>query len=209
MATDTAVGGVTGAAQGAAAGAAFGPIGIVAGAIIGGALGALGGDRRRKAKRYAAKAAEVRRKQQTMKLAIERRDVVRQFRLARAQAVAAGASEGDVGSSAIQGASSSLTSQTKGSLSYFDTQVALDNQYQAYAKKAGKAAGQAEDLSALVGVLGEATTAGVNAYGLYSLRNAGSAGYSTLAGNPKSTQTGSNFKTYPYVNYGDSVTLGP
>lgn len=155
-----------GAAQGAAAGAAFGPWGAVIGAVVGGALGYFSGGKKAEAKKYASKAQDVRRRQQSLRLAVERRDIIRNQRMARANAVAAGASEGGVQSSAVSGAISGIDAQGKSAASYFDAQVDLDAAFQMYAKKAGKKAGQAAELDTLLGSAGSLATVGGDLYGL-------------------------------------------
>lgn len=168
-----------GAAQGAAAGAAFGPWGAVIGAVVGGAIGYFSGGKKAEAKKYAAKAADVRRRQQSMKLAIDRRDTVRAQRIARANAVAAGTSEGGVQSSSVMGAIGSVGAQGKSALSYFDAQVDLDAAFQMYAKKAGKKAGEAASMDSLLGSLGSLATVGGDVYGL-----------SKSSGSPQTSQAG-------------------
>lgn len=114
----------------------------------------------KKARKYADRASAVERQQAQMAVGIQRRDMVRQARIARAQTVAASAAEsGGLQSSAPQGAISSMGSQLTSNLSYFDYQVGLSNQAQAYKKKAGKYARQAEDISALDKLLDSATLA--------------------------------------------------
>jgi hypothetical protein len=155
-----------GFAQGAAAGAAFGPWGALIGGVIGGAIGYISGGKKAEAKKFAAKAQEVRRRQQSLKLAIDRRDLIRSQRIARANAVAAGASEEGVQSSAVGGAVASIDAQGKSAASYFDAQVDLDAAFQMYAKKAGKKAGQAAEMDSLLGSLGSLATVGGDLYGL-------------------------------------------
>lgn len=161
----------TGAAAGAAQGAAIGTSilpgwGTAIGAVIGGAIGYFSGGKKAEAKKFAAKAQGVRRQQQALQLAIQRRDLVRQQRIARAQAVAAGASESGVQSSAVMGAIGSIDAQGKSSASYFDAQVDLDAAFQMYAKKAGKKAGQAAEMDTLLGSLGSLAAVGGDLYGL-------------------------------------------
>lgn len=167
MASDTEASAFGGAAQGAATGAQVGgPWGAVIGAVIGGALGWASGKKRKKAKKFAALAEAQRRKQQQMQLAVQRRDIFRQQRLARANAIAAGASDEGVTSSSVLGATASIDAQSRSAVSYFDTQVNLDNAYQMYAKKAGRAQGQADSLMSILGSAGNLATAGADIYGL-------------------------------------------
>lgn len=114
----------------------------------------------KKARKFADKASEVERQQAQLAVGVQRRDMVRQARIARAQAVAASAAEsGGLQSSAPQGAISSMGTQLTSNLSYFDYQVGLGNQAQIFRKKAGKYARQAEDISALDKLLDSATQA--------------------------------------------------
>ena len=146
MAAEESSGALSGAASGAATGAMVaGPIGAVVGGIIGGIAGLFGGKKAKKARKYAEKAAKIERQQAQMQAGIQRRDMIRQARIARAQSVAAAASEsGGLSSSAPMGAVSSLGSQLTSNLSYFDWQVGLGNEAQTYRSKAGKYARQAQ-----------------------------------------------------------------
>lgn len=167
MADEETTGAVAGAAQGASAGSVFGPVGALVGGVIGGAIGYFSGQEAKLAKKYGRLAQATRRRQQQMTAAVQRRDVIRQARFARAQAVAAGASEGNVTSSAVSGATSSITAQTESSLNFFDRQVGLDNVFQTYAAKAGKHAGKAAELNSLLGAAEGLTTVGANIYGSF------------------------------------------
>jgi hypothetical protein len=114
----------------------------------------------KKARKYADKASEVERQQAQMAAGIQRREMVRQARIARAQSVAAAAAEsGGLQSSAPMGAVSSMGSQLTSNLAYFDWQVGLGNQAQIYKKKAGKYARQSADIAALDKLLDSATMA--------------------------------------------------
>lgn len=124
-----------GAAQGAAAGAAFG----VPGAVIGGVIGAIGGLFGAKANKSRRKARKEQRRMTEREQAVQRRDIIRQFRFARAQALAAGSSEdGGLQSSGVQGALGSVTSQGVFNLGFFDAQVASQNRINDLLKTAGK-----------------------------------------------------------------------
>lgn len=129
----------------------------MSGSVIGTAINVIGGifsfGARKKAKKYANRAAAVERQQAQLEAAVQRRDLVRQSRIARAQAVAASASEsGGLQSSAPQGAIGSVGSQTISNLSYFDRQVGMGNEAQAYRQKAGKYASRAENISTITGL---------------------------------------------------------
>lgn len=141
---------VSGAAQGAVTGMMVGgPVG----AVIGGILGLFGGKKAKKARKYAEKAAAVERQQAQMAAGVQRRDMIRQARIARAQAVAAAASEsGGLQSSSPMGAVSSMGTQLTSNLGYFDWQVGLGNQAQTYKQKSGKYARQASTFNSLIQV---------------------------------------------------------
>jgi hypothetical protein len=126
---------VSGVAQGAAAGAAFGPVGAAVGGIIGGIAGIFG-SKANKAKRRARKEQ---RRMTEREQAVQRRDLIRNFRLARAQALAAGSSEtGGLESSGVQGAAASIASQGVFNLNFFDAQVASQRRINDLLKTAGK-----------------------------------------------------------------------
>lgn len=184
MATETTAGSFTGAAQGAEVGAkAGGPWGAVIGAIVGGIAGGFAGDKRRKAKRYLKKAQAVRRQQQTMQLAVQRRDLVRQMRIQRAQAVAAGASDEGVQSSAVIGATASVSSQGKSAVGYFDKQISLDNLYQQFMTKAGRAAEQANEIQSYMNMISSAVNIGGDiggSIGGSKTASTGSTGYTSF-----------------------------
>lgn len=115
------------------------------GAVIGAVVGIVGSvtsaNKKKKADAYADKAANVRLQQQTMANAISRRDQIRNFRMQRAESVAAGATDNNVSSSAVSGSVSSLSSQISSNLNYFDKQAALDKQYNEYIKRSGRYSG--------------------------------------------------------------------
>jgi hypothetical protein len=103
-------------------------------------------NKRRKAQTYMNKASAVERQQAQLAAAVQRRDLVRQARIARARTVSAAATEGGgLQSSAPMGAISSLGSQASSNLNYFDRQIGLGNQAQGYKAKAGKYMAKAEN----------------------------------------------------------------
>jgi len=105
-------------------------------------------NKRRKAQTYMNKASAVERQQAQLAAAIQRRDLVRQSRIARARTVAAAASEsGGLQSSAPAGAISSIGTQATSNLNYFDRQIGLGNEAQGYKAKAGKYLAKAENAS--------------------------------------------------------------
>jgi len=155
---DVGAGAATGAASGAAAGAALGPVGAGVGAVVGGILGGLGGLFKSKAKKYAKKAAAVDRRMAGREAAVQRRQLVRGIYIARARAAAAAAAqEGTLGSAAM-GAISSIESQAKFNLGFFDTQVEGMGERNKYAAKAGKFANKAAGVAGIANILGSAAS---------------------------------------------------
>jgi hypothetical protein len=147
MAMDEIGGAAAGVASGAKIGAAFGPVGMAVGAVLGGIAGLFGGSKKRKARKYAAKVEAEEARMVERAQAVQRRDLIRQMRIARAQALAAGSSEsGGLMSSGVQGAVSSIGSQGKFNLGYFDTQIANQQLRNNYARRAGKYASQASNI---------------------------------------------------------------
>lgn len=138
--------GVAGAVQGAQAGAAFGPVGAVVGGVIGAVAGAFVGGSARRSRILTNRARKTERMMSAFELGIQRRDMVRQYRAARAETVAAGASQGrgDAMSSPISGAISSAGSQANFNMRYFDTRVIDFLMMQNWYDKAGKAAANAQ-----------------------------------------------------------------
>ena len=145
----------SGAAQGAAAGASVGgPVG----AVVGGILGAIGGIFGNKAKKAKRKAAKEQQRAAMREAAVQRRDIIRQYRAARAQSVAAAAAEaGGLQSSAAQGAIASTDSQAAFGLRFFDTQVASN-------QKVNKLLGKAEKYAGYASGIGSIITAGAQLY---------------------------------------------
>lgn len=169
MATEVVGGAVEGAKAGAAIGSVIPVVGTVAGAVIGGVIGAVAGvfsnKKKKAAKRAGKEAARIGRQQQSMQLGLQRRDMIREARANRALAVAAGGSEDRVSGSGTVGASSSTGAQLTEALNYFDTQVILDYNANEQRKKAGKFAGQAQDINTLIGSFDSIGTLGANVIG--------------------------------------------
>lgn len=203
--SDTESGAVQGAMQGASAGAAFGPWGAAVGALLGGIGGALGGHKKKEARRNAARAAEMRRKQQQLRAALQRRDIIREQRMARANAVAAGASDGEVSSSAVQGAIGATSAQGRSAVNYFDSQVSLDNAYQTYAKKAGKAAGDAAEIFTFLNAAPSLAMAGGDIVGLLNKPKPISTGYTSFNDSAALTNMENNTA---FQTFGSSLNLG-
>lgn len=124
-------------------------VGAIIGAVIGIGGGIASAGASKKANKYAGKAADVRLQQQTMANAITRRDQIRNFRMLRAEATAAGASDGNVSSSSVSGSISSLGAQQASNLGYFERQASLDDLYNTYIKKSGRYQGQAANWSSV------------------------------------------------------------
>lgn len=177
MSSESTSGALSGAGQGAAAGAMVaGPIGAVIGGIIGGIAGLFGGKKAAKARKFAEKANATERQQAQLQAGVQRRDMIRQARMVRAQAVAASAAEGGgLQSSAPQGAISSIGSQLTSNINYFDYQVGLSNQAQQYRSKAGKyarsAAAFTTGISALSSIASNAGSFGGGTQGTGSFTN--------------------------------------
>lgn len=105
-------------------------------------------NKRRKAQTFMNKASGIERQQAQLAAAVQRRDLVRQTRIARARTVAASANEtGGLQSSAPAGAISSIRTQGMSNLNYFDTQIGMGNDAQFYKAKAGKYMAKAENAS--------------------------------------------------------------
>ena len=141
---------VSGAAQGAAAGAQTGNVyGIIAGAVIGGFAGWLGGSKQDKSARYASLAYKYAKLRMERQAAITRRNIINEFRMARAKSMTMiGNEEGGTRSSSPQGSIFSLGAQFGFNISYFDADVYLQEQYQKFANKAKKQAVAANNINA-------------------------------------------------------------
>ena len=151
---------ITGAAQGAAAGTAVMPgIGTAVGAVvgaIGGFLGGSGVDRAKKHQALASKWAIIAKEREA---AIARRNIIRDFRAKRAQAILMGGyEEGGLKSSTPRGGISSLGSQFAVGANFFDAQVYAQRQYQKHINKAGRNAARAGDVFATMGAVFNATS---------------------------------------------------
>lgn len=145
MASQAVTGAATGAIQGFAVG---GPIGGIIGAGLG-LIRGIFGDKSAKYKRAANKQEEA---MVQLQQATQRRDIVRNLFLARstAAAAAAGQESGGMQSSAAQGALSSIGSQGRFNLKFFDTLVERQNIMRYYLKKAGKYKGYSDQLGGVM-----------------------------------------------------------
>lgn len=146
---------VSGAAQGAAAGAAIaGPYGAVIGAVVGGISGFIGGSEADKSAKHATMAYKYAQLRQERQAAVARRDIVRQFRMARAIAMTMiGNESGGTRSSAPQGAVGSLGAQFGFNTAFFDADVYLQRQFQKHSTKAGKHAASANMINSSLGAV--------------------------------------------------------
>lgn len=160
-----------GAAQGAAQGFATGG---VPGAVIGAIGGFFGGKAAARAEVYATRATKTRRAQQFLQAAIQRRDLIRQSRFARAEQLAAAAGAGEYGmlSSGYGGAMGSLMSQTARNIQFFDANVRDEVQASFWEGKAKKKQAQASNilgvtaaLTQVAGTINENLKEGLTWYG--------------------------------------------
>lgn len=138
---------VGGAASGAAAGFAVGgPIGAGIGAVFGGISGSLAGSAQ-------AQLVKARRREGWIKdlaAARQRRDMVRNAYIARAEMTArALAGEEGASSSATRGAQSSIGTQMREQIGSFDLAIEYQRQAEKFYKKAGKYSAQAGAVSAV------------------------------------------------------------
>lgn len=186
MAEETS-GAISGAAQGAAAGTMIMPgIGTAIGAVVGAIGGFMSGSKSRAARLAANKGKKIEREISYMNAAVDRRDLVRGARIARAQSVAASAiSEGGLQSSAPRGAISSIGAQTGFNLGYFDWRISKLALMQQYYDKAGKYAAQASNIAGITSGLLSLASSGYQAYGA-SVRP-GQAGYRHFNPPPSNT----------------------
>lgn len=146
-------GAISGAAQGAAAGAMIGgPVGAVIGGVVGAIGGLLSGGAARRSRIYANRASKTQKTLSLMEAGLQRRDMLRQARMARAESLAAITSGGEGGmlSSAPRGALSSMTSQTGQNIRYFDARIRDYVQQQFWLNKAGKASAQAQNIAGMM-----------------------------------------------------------
>lgn len=148
MAANAGAGAVAGAVQGYAVG---GPIGAVIGAVG----GFLSGKQAARASVYATRAAKTRRTMALMQGAVQRREMVRQTRVARAEQLAAAAGAGEYGmlSSGYGGAMSSLMSRAGRNLQVFDAFTRDEVQASFWEGKAQQKAARAADISGITNML--------------------------------------------------------
>lgn len=144
MASDAIGGAIGGAAKGYAVG---GPLGAAIG-FAAGLFGGLASDKAKKYKRLANKEEDA---AINLKRAAQRRDIIRSAYIARSEALAAGAAQetGGLQSSAVQGALSSVGTQTISNLKFFDALTARSIMQKYYLKKAGKKQEQANTITSV------------------------------------------------------------
>ncbi len=138
---------VGGAAQGASAGSAAGPWGAAVGAVVGGVFGGVMGGKRDKALKKARRAA---RRIESMQNFRQKVDLQQNYLSQRAEAVAAAATDGTLGSSATQGALGAFDSALNAEFGYANfmaTQSAIIRKANSKADKAQ--AGLALGMSAM------------------------------------------------------------
>ena len=115
---------ISGAASGAATGATIaGPWGAVIGGVVGGVFGLFSGGAARKARLKQQQANNISLAMNEQDAAIQRRDLIRQSRVAQATALAQGTADGsEVTSSGVSGTVDSLKSQTKAGIDFLNLQ---------------------------------------------------------------------------------------
>ena len=190
---------LSGAAQGAAAGTAVMPgVGTVVGAVVGGVAGWLGGSEQDKAAKHATLAFKYAQLVKKREAAVVRRDMLRQFRAARAMSmVGVTSEEGGKRSSAPQGGISSLGSQFAFNQNYFDANAYLQEQLQKHSNKAGKHAQAANTIMATTTAVMSSVGSMAGAWG----KPTAPPSAPTVGGGPvSSTPLGSN--TYGGGNWG-------
>lgn len=122
--------------------------------LIGGLFGAA---KAAKAAKYRRKAASKGREIVEKEQAVQRRDIVRNLRVARAQALAQGATEsGGTRSSGTQGVSGSFASQSLFNLDFFEGQAEKSRRKFEFELKADKYQANAEQTIAVSGLIGDA-----------------------------------------------------
>lgn len=160
-------GGISMGAQGAAVGAAVaGPVGAVVGGVVGAVGGLIGGGQADKADYYRSIARQWEKQGRARQASLELRNMLREFRLARANAIMGiNAEAGGNQSSAPVGAVGSLGSQYAFNDAYYRADYQIKKQITKYYTKAGKANANAQQSFATVGGL---LQLGGVAYGAYS-----------------------------------------
>jgi hypothetical protein len=169
------VGAVSGAMQGFAV---AGPVG----AFVGAALGFASGNKAKKARLANARAARIAHEMSLKQAAIQRRDLMRDFRINRAQQIAAAFTEsGGITSSTVATATGSLMSQYTTNMGILDWTGGANKEFAKQRQKAGNYAGQ----SAMI------------ATGMKALLSVGSAAYGNYqAGKAQGEQLMSNMSTF-------------
>lgn len=163
-----ASGGVSGAASGASAGfAAGGPWGAVIGGVVGAAAGIFGGNQMDRAAEHLAKARAWATAGKEREAAIQMRDMLRQFRIKRAMAMAAiGAEEGGTRSSSPMGAIGAFGAQYAFGKGFFEGQVFIQRKVNKQLEKANKDQQAANMTFGMIDAAASAVSAWGNAGGM-------------------------------------------
>jgi hypothetical protein len=139
--------------------AIIGAVGSVVGAVSGASSA-------RKTRNATAGANQAELQKTSIQNAVARRDLIRNARSQRAQAIAAGTADGDITTSAVTGATSSITAQTKASLGFFDEQASLDKTISEFLTSAGQYQAKAAATSSLLQSSQNIAGAASSLYGL-------------------------------------------
>lgn len=184
------IGAVSGAGRGAMAGAKVGGVwGAVIGAVIGGISGGAAGHAAKRARIYQQRASRTQGMLQNVQAAIQRREMVRQTYVARAEQLAAASASGETGmlSSGYGGSMSSLMSRAGRNLQVFDAAARDQVQMNFWLRKAAKKSAQSSNISGFMDLAESATNfvggnleAGKTWYG--GSKGGGSTGGSTGGG---------------------------
>jgi hypothetical protein len=196
-----ASGAAAGAMQGAAVGSMIAPgVGTAIGAVVGGVAGYLSGSGLDKASYHRKLAYKYRRQSLELQAAAQRRDILRQFRLQRANAILGiTQEEGGTRSSSPMAGLSSIANQYAGAETYTQAGVYLQRNYDTQMNKAGKAAARANTNFALMDA---AFKAAGSLFG-----EGGPFASSTTA--PTSTPSASSAGSSSLYNWGLSVPSSP
>lgn len=158
--SETEIGAVSGAGRGAMAGARVGGVwGAVIGGVIGGIAGGAAGRAAKRARIFRQRAARTQGMLQTVQAAIQRREMVRQTYVARAEQLAAASASGETGmlSSGYGGSMSSLMSRAGRNLQVFDASARDQVEINFWLKKAAKKSAQSSNILGLMDFAESAT----------------------------------------------------
>jgi gas vesicle protein len=207
MGAGTTGGALSGAGTGATVGTAILPgVGTAVGAVVGGIAGAIGGMFQDKASGYMKKANKLMYQQKVKQAAIQRRDILRDFRMQRAMQIAGAMAEtGNTASSTVQSAMGSFQSQFATNLGTFDWSAGHQKRVNLFTRKAGQAAETAGMINA--GINAVAAIAPVAANFPQSL---GYSGWGNMMDN-RAIQSGYSamYPSLQSVNIPTTVNVGP